>query len=101
CETINGKVVAYGLGNFLSNQSPETARGLRPETQEGMVARFTLRRDEDGTITSSMAYQPTRVDLEGHVVRPATPQSHPETVERTAATMDALGQRSCGAQPWG
>ena len=74
CEQINGKHVLYGLGNFLSNQSPMTASSLLPETQEGMLAFITLSRDEEGTVSSSMTYQPTRVEIPpevspGHIIR--------------------------------
>lgn len=100
CEKINGKYVIYGLGNFLSNQSPDTTRGqLRTETQEGMFAEFDLARDEDGTVTSTMRFQPTRVDLDGHVIRKATPDQHPETYERVVDTMHLLGKDACDAEP--
>lgn len=98
CEKVNGKHVVYGLGNFLSNQSPDVASGLLPQTQEGMVAQFTLRRDEDGVVTTEMTYQPTRVDIRPwdmetgpHVIQPVSPETHPETWERTTATVDSLG----------
>ena len=100
CEQINGKHVLYGMGNFLSNQSPDTtAGGLRPETQEGMVAQVTLSRDQDGQVTSELQVQPTRVDLDGHVVRLATPEQSAETYRRTMDTMSALGDGSCEAAP--
>ncbi|QFG68932.1 CapA family protein [Ornithinimicrobium pratense] len=102
CEQINGKHVIYGLGNFLSNQSPTTASSLRPETQEGMVALLTLSRDEQGTVSSSMAYQPTRVEIPpevapGHVIRLVSPDTYPESWERTVASVDLLG--GCDAEP--
>src|SRR5699024_11003165 len=82
CETINGKTVFYGMGNFLSNQSPKTASALRTETQEGLYATVTLR-EKDGKVTSSKAtYQPTRVNLDGHVIEKATPKQHPKTYDR-------------------
>lgn len=102
CERINGKHVIYGLGNSLSNQSPLTAASLLPETQEGMVASFTLRRDAQGEVSTSMTYRPTRVEIPpeivpGHVIRLVSPQTHPETWERTVAAVDLLG--GCGAEP--
>ncbi|GAA1144417.1 CapA family protein [Ornithinicoccus hortensis] len=100
CEKINDKYVIYGLGNFLSNQSPDTTGGqLRPETQEGMFAEFDLERDEDGTVTSTMRFQPTRVDLDGHVIRLATPEQHAETYDRVVDTMHLLGDDACDAEP--
>jgi poly-gamma-glutamate synthesis protein (capsule biosynthesis protein) len=104
CEQINGKHVIYGLGNFLSNQSPDVAAGLLPQTQEGMVAQFTLSRDEDGVVTTEMTYQPTRVDIRPwdletgpHVIELVTPENYPQTWERTTSTVDSLG--GCGAEP--
>lgn len=103
CEEVDGKHVAYGLGNFLSNQSPDTNANLLPATQEGMVATFTLRRDEDGDVTSQMAYRPTRVEIVPgprpgpHVIRLVSPEAFPQTWERTTATVDLLG--GCGAEP--
>ncbi|GAA1168567.1 CapA family protein [Ornithinimicrobium humiphilum] len=103
CDRINGKHVAYGLGNFLSNQSPDTNVNLSAPTQEGMVATFTLRRDEAGTVTTQMQYQPTRVEIVPgaqpgpHVVRLVSPETYPETWARTTATVDALG--TCEATP--
>ncbi|GAA5157531.1 CapA family protein [Ornithinimicrobium tianjinense] len=102
CARINGKHVIYGMGNFLSNQAPEF--GLLPATQEGMVASFTLRRDEEGVVTTSMSYQPTRVDIRlaefptgPHVVQLVSPQNYPDTWQRTTATVDSLG--GCDADP--
>ena len=100
CETINGRTVFYGLGNFLSNQSPDTTRGtLSPATQEGLVVRASFTVGPEGAVTSSVDYQPTRVNLDGHVIELATPQEHPETFERTRATLASLGDGACAAQP--
>lgn len=100
CERINDRYVLYGLGNFLSNQSPDTTNGaLLPETQEGMVAQVTLSRDADGTVTSSLAVQPTRVQIDNHVIRLATPEQHATTYERTLSTLRSLGEGSCDVTP--
>lgn len=100
CERINDRYVLYGLGNFLSNQSPDTTQGtLLPETQEGMIAHVTLRRDAEGTITSDLAVQPTRVQIDNHVIRLATPEQHATTYERTLATLRSLGEGSCDVSP--
>ena len=100
CEKINDKYVIYGLGNFLSNQSPDTTRGnLRKETQEGMIARFHLVKDENGEVTSQMEFQPTRVQIDNHVIRLATPEQNTETYNRVVETMDRLGENACDATP--
>lgn len=97
CETINGKQVMYGMGNFLSNQSPDVDAGLRAETQEGLIAQVDLERDAEGEVSSTLRYQPTRVDLDGHVIRPVEPGS--ETYERTVATLNSLGDGACEGEP--
>ena len=102
CERINGKHVIYGLGNSLSNQSPMTASSLVPATQEGMVAVLTLTRDEEGSVSTAMRYQPTRVEIPperapGHIIRLVSPTTYPETWERTVSTVDSLG--GCDAEP--
>ncbi len=90
CERINGKYVFYGLGNFLSNQSPQVDATLRPETQEGVIVRVDLARDAQGAITESAAYRPTKVNLVGHVVEPATPESNPVTFDRVTKTLTSM-----------
>lgn len=100
CETIAGRTVFYGLGNFLSNQSPDTTAGrLSPTTQEGMIARASFTIDGDGTVTSNVDYQPTRVNLDGHVIELATPDVHPQTYARTVDTLASLGDGVCEAIP--
>lgn len=101
CERIAGKYVFYGLGNFLSNQSPEVDRSLRPETQEGVVATVTLRLGADGTVTEAAAYQPTRVDLAGHVVRPTSAGSQTASWARVVRTLGSLGPGRCPATALG
>lgn len=95
CERIDGRYVFYGLGNALSNQSPQTASGLRPETQEGVLATVTLTKGTDRWRTSSATYLPTRVDLDGHVVRPATPDDGTATHARVGETLRGLGAGRC------
>jgi poly-gamma-glutamate synthesis protein (capsule biosynthesis protein) len=98
CEKVNGRYVFYGLGNFLSNQSPDTTgANLVTETQEGMVARIVLTRTSDGAVRSTARYQPTRVDLDGHVVRPVPPDS--ATYRRTVGAVQLLGPNACDARP--
>ncbi len=99
CEKINGKYVLYGMGNSLSNQSPETSSSLRPETQEGLIADVGLTKDARGDVSSTLRYQPTKVRLADHTIEPATPQKHPETHERVKETMGSLGDEKCDATP--
>ena len=99
CEKINGKYVLYGMGNSLSNQSPETASSLRPETQEGLIAHVGLTKDARGDVSSTLRYQPTKVRLKDHTIEPATRQTHPETHQRVTKTMGSLGEGKCDATP--
>ena len=99
CEKINGKYVLYGMGNSLSNQSPETASSLRPETQEGLIAHVGLTKDAQGDVSSTLRYQPTKVRLKDHTIEPATRQTHPETHQRVTKTMASLGEGKRDATP--
>ncbi|MGB3762569.1 MAG: CapA family protein [Ornithinimicrobium sp.] len=91
CEQINGRYVLYGMGNSLSNQSPDTDSRLRPETQDGMVAEITLTVSGDGMVESALAVQPTRVNLDGHVIEGVGPNHQPESANRTMDTLRSLG----------
>lgn len=88
---ITSKHVIYGRGNSISNQAPVVLPDFRPDVQDGMVATFTLNRDDDGVITTEMAYTPTFVEIPGHTIRRVTPESNPESFDRTAGTVNALG----------
>lgn len=99
CEKINGRYVVYGMGNFLSNQAPSQGTLLTPSTQDGVLVLATFQRRADGTFRSQLAYQPTTVQTDGHVIRLATPTSHAASFHRTVAAMDALGPGACDARP--
>lgn len=63
-DRIGGEYLVYGLGNFLSNQSPQWEEG-RPGTQDGVILRFTVTEDPPTgrwTVTS-ISHTPTRVNL--------------------------------------
>ena len=64
-----------------------------------MIARATFTVDADGSVSSVVDYQPTRVDLDGHVIEPATPATHPQTHARTVAAVESLGPGACAASP--
>lgn len=97
CQTLNDKLVFYGLGNSLSNQSSQVDSNLKPQTQDGMIATVTVSRDATGKVTDSATYQPTSVDLNGHVIRLATKTGNPTTWNRTVATVGAMA--GCNARP--
>jgi hypothetical protein len=62
-----------------------------------MIATVTISRDATGEVTDSATYQPTSVDLNGHVIRLATKTGNPTTWNRTVATVAAMG--GCTASP--
>src|SRR5699024_3969430 len=96
CETIDGRPAVYGMGNFLSNQS---SRGgtLPAATQDGVIIELTFTVAPDGSVTSELAYQPTTVNLDGHVIEIATEDAHPSSYARTVTALESLGPGACDA----
>jgi poly-gamma-glutamate synthesis protein (capsule biosynthesis protein) len=88
---VGDEVAAYGLGNFLSNQSPEA--GLLPSTQDGVILHLTVTEVAPGDFTvSASSFTPTFVDREGgYVIRPVDEMSNPDSYQRTVSAMTALG----------
>ena len=98
CEKINGKYVVYGMGNFLSNQGPSVNSSLKPSTQDGMIVDVKLTKGDDGKVTQQLTYQPTHVNLAGHVIELATPTKNADAYGRVKAAMTQLGSK-CDATP--
>ena len=67
-ERINGKFVAFSVGNLLSNQS--AAAGLPAETQYGLIALFRFRSDGDKTEVTAVDYVPIWVRPGDYLVEP-------------------------------
>jgi poly-gamma-glutamate capsule biosynthesis protein CapA/YwtB (metallophosphatase superfamily) len=100
CEKIGDKYVIYGMGNFLSNQSPTQDRSLRLDNEDGTLETFTIDEVAKGRLkVTSMVYTPTWVVIPGHHVVPATPETQPASYERTVHAMGALGPGACDATP--
>ena len=99
CEKINGKYVAYGMGNFLSNQSPTQDASLVRDNQDGSLLTFTIDERPDGGFATRMQFTPTWVVIPGHHIERATPEVHADSYERTVANMLALGPAACDATP--
>ena len=61
---IGGEYLVYGLGNFLSNQSPETCTECPLPTEDGVIVHLTVTGDEDTGRWSvaEVAHAPTWVD---------------------------------------
>jgi poly-gamma-glutamate capsule biosynthesis protein CapA/YwtB (metallophosphatase superfamily) len=100
CEKIAGKYVVYGMGNFLSNQSPTQAASLRPDNQDGVIVQVDLEERTPGVfVTTRLRFTPTWVVIPGHRIERATPDLHPASFERTVANFLADGPERCDAAP--
>jgi poly-gamma-glutamate synthesis protein (capsule biosynthesis protein) len=100
CEKIGDKYVIYGMGNFLSNQSPEQDRTLVYANQDGSLSTWTIEETAPGQFkTVKMQYVPTYVIIQGHKIVPATPDKYKQSYDRTVKNMNLLGPGSCDATP--
>ena len=62
-ELIGGNYVIYGLGNFLSNQSPQSCQSCPTESTDGVIVEVALLEDESGDIeVAAISATPTWVD---------------------------------------
>ena len=62
-ERVGSNVVIYGLGNFLSNQSPQSCRSCPPESTDGVIVLVDLNEGESGDIDiAAISAVPTWVD---------------------------------------
>ncbi len=61
---IGGEFLVYGLGNFLSNQSPATCDECPLPTEDGVIVHFTVTEDADAGrwAVTEVAHTPTWVD---------------------------------------
>ncbi|WP_419917607.1 CapA family protein [Candidatus Poriferisocius sp.] len=62
-DLVNGNYVIYGLGNFLSNQSPQSCRSCPPGSTDGVIVVVELSESESGRIqVEAIEAVPTWVD---------------------------------------
>jgi poly-gamma-glutamate synthesis protein (capsule biosynthesis protein) len=100
CEKINDKYVEYGMGNFLSNQSPTQDRTLKIDNQDGSLDTYTIDEVSPGVFkTTKMVYAPTWVVIQGHKIVLATPDKYKDSYLRTVTAMGSLGPGACDAVP--
>jgi poly-gamma-glutamate synthesis protein (capsule biosynthesis protein) len=100
CEKINDKYVIYGMGNFLSNQSPEVDRTLVYDNQDGSLSTWTINETAPNQFKAvKMQYVPTYVIIKGHPIVPATPDKYKQSYDRTVKNMNLLGPGACDATP--
>ena len=98
-DRIGDEYLVYGLGNFLSNQSPETCTGCPPGTTDGVIVHLTVTEDPaDGRWSvTDVSHTPTWVDRTTYEIvdvlrdteRP--PALLAESAQRTAEALGALG----------
>ncbi len=95
-------VVVFGLGNFLSNQSPECC--VRA-SQDGVIVKVTITEDVAEGLSATVEYVPTRVDRSDYTITPvaealAAGAGNPETLQASLdRTVEAIGL--LGAEEWG
>jgi poly-gamma-glutamate capsule biosynthesis protein CapA/YwtB (metallophosphatase superfamily) len=98
CEQFGGKYVMYGMGNFLSNQSPQQDSSLRPENEDGTLNTFTVQEMSPGVFrTTGYEVTPTRVMIPTHRIVPSTPDRFKASYDRTLGAVNLLNQRTPGA----
>jgi Bacterial capsule synthesis protein PGA_cap len=96
-ERIGDKYVAYGVGNFLSNQG---APNTPTPSQDGMILQVAVNEQPDGSFQATKVdYTPIWVDHPSYHVTLATPQSNKASYDRTVAAVTALGPAAYQGEP--
>jgi len=103
-EQINGKWVAYGLGNFLSNQYDTTC--CPAASQDGIIARFHVGETDDGHFAvDAVDFIPTWVEHPGYRILSATDSLSDPTLDPARRsllarsldrTVEAVNRRGAG-----
>ena len=96
---IGGEFLVYGLGNFLSNQSPESCDECPVATQDGVIVHLTVTEDTASGQwrVSEISHTPTWVDRSTYeivdVLRGSgrDPAVLAESAQRTASALEAFG----------
>ena len=96
---IGDEFLVYGMGNFLSNQSPESCDVCPASTQDGVIVHLTVTEDEASGQwrVSEISHTPTWVDRSTYeiidVLRGSgrDPALMAESAQRTASALEALG----------
>jgi len=92
-ERINGKWVAYGLGNHVAEQDAG-------ETEDSVIARFTFTEGEDGRFVVTRAEAiPTRIDLSSEAVTVVTTAAHRDAdASSYNRVVEVLNRRGAAAE---
>ena len=98
-EVIGGEYLAYGLGNFLSNQSPQSCSSCPAGTQDGVVLHLAVTEGDPGRFAVTAAsHTPTWVDRTNYEIVPVLddpggrdPAVLEASAARTAEALQSLG----------
>ena len=96
---IGGEYLVYGLGNFLSNQSPETCTECPLATEDGVIVHLTVTEDTatDRWSVTEIAHTPTWVDRSNFEIVDVLRDTGRDqalmqgSAERTAGALERLG----------
>jgi len=91
-DRVGEKYVVFGVGNFLSNQSPQADPSLPAASQDGVIVgvTFTETAVNGAFKTTKVGYTPTWVDRSGYIVTPVAAAL--KDAATPAATKTALQQ---------
>ena len=97
--TVGSEYIVYGLGNFLSNQAPESCTGCPAGTQDGVILELTVTEDGAGGFSvTDIAHTPTWVDRTTYEVVPVLldsgqrdPSLLAASANRTSSALSSLG----------
>jgi hypothetical protein len=96
-EKIGEKYVAYGVGNFLSNQG---APSTPVASQDGMILQVSVsEQPTGGFVTTEVSYTPTWVEKPSFRITVATPEGNPASYNRTVAAVTSLGPFAYSGEP--
>ncbi|MEO8698238.1 MAG: CapA family protein, partial [Acidimicrobiales bacterium] len=112
-DKVGEKYVLFGVGNFLSNQSPQADPTLPAASQDGVIVDVTF--TETGATgafkTTKVGYTPTWVDRSGYVITPvaaalkdaatpaATKTALQQSWQRTTTAINSNGAADKGVTP--
>ena len=99
-EKVNEKYVIYGMGNFLSNQSPESDRTLIRATQDGALFTFSFEERPDGGFRAVKAeFTPAYVHHPDDKIVKVSPSVMADSFARTCKAVNLLGPGTNDATP--
>lgn len=97
-QEINGKYIAYGLGNLLSNQAkdiPECPNACTLDSQDGVLLDFIVERDDSGQLrVADVIANPTWVDNGGTWKIISTDNPPTLGVDLDTSVLQASGERT-------